>query len=368
MKKKIMCKAFPKEKIFGEEGETELRLRKLYGQGDYKARAKKHRKNLKEMYVILIVVFVFAAVWNIYGMLSSEAGVNKSSGGKIVSVSRPSAGEGTLYINANVTASKNGKTISDKKRLAIAPEGAGNSAASKNGAGGMRDETAAETMKRKVDSAVRAVNSDSKSEKLILPDKLDDGTKLSWEERKENELPMILFGAVLSMFLIYRTRSAGLEKEEAAARSSIIRELPGFINKLVLLLNAGVVLNKAFRRIMTDYERLRGDEEKYFYEQLRSVCMTMDETNSPMHVEFAAFAKRSEVRELMRLSNILSDNVNKGYDLAEKLRRESEVLWFARKKQSEENGRIAETKLTLPLMILLLVMIMITIAPAMMEM
>jgi hypothetical protein len=119
---------------------------------------------------------------------------------------------------------------------------------------------------------------------------------------------------------------------------------------------------------MDDYEKLREDDEKYFYEQLRSVYLTMNETNSPMHVEFASFAKRSEVRELMRLSNVLADNVSKGYDLAEKLRRESEVLWFARKKQSEENGRIAETKLTLPLMILLIVMILITIAPAMMEM
>mgnify|MGYP000656837785 FL=1 len=54
-------------------------------------------------------------------------------------------------------------------------------------------------------------------------------------------------------------------------------------------------------------------------------------------------------------------------DWTEKLKQENSLLWLARKQQSEEKGRLAETKLTLPLMILLLVLIMMTIAPAMME-
>ncbi|MEG0662665.1 MAG: hypothetical protein RR472_05245, partial [Anaerovoracaceae bacterium] len=63
-----------------------------------------------------------------------------------------------------------------------------------------------------------------------------------------------------------------------------------------------------------------------------------------------------------------TDNIHKGADLSGKLQRESESLWFNRKKYAEEKGRLAETKLTLPLVILLLVLVMITIAPAMMEM
>lgn len=37
------------------------------------------------------------------------------------------------------------------------------------------------------------------------------------------------------------------------------------------------------------------------------------------------------------------------------------------KKQSEEKGRAAETKMTFPLVILLLVLVIITVAPAMIE-
>ena len=57
---------------------------------------------------------------------------------------------------------------------------------------------------------------------------------------------------------------------------------------------------------------------------------------------------------------------SKGADFSEKLKKENELLWFSRKQHAEEQGRLAETKLTMPLMILLLVLIMITIAPALM--
>ncbi len=69
----------------------------------------------------------------------------------------------------------------------------------------------------------------------------------------------------------------------------------------------------------------------------------------------------------MRISNILSDNMSKGVDLTEKLTRESEVFGIGRKKNCEEKGRLAETKLTLPLMVFLMVLMVVTVAPALME-
>lgn len=70
---------------------------------------------------------------------------------------------------------------------------------------------------------------------------------------------------------------------------------------------------------------------------------------------------------MIRVANIICDNVSKGTGLTEKLQAESEILWMNRKKNCEERGRLAETKLTLPLVIFLLVLIVITIAPALLE-
>ena len=69
----------------------------------------------------------------------------------------------------------------------------------------------------------------------------------------------------------------------------------------------------------------------------------------------------------MRVSNIINDNINKGVELTDKLQAESEILWLNRKKSCEEKGRLAETKMTLPLMLFLMVLIIITVAPALLE-
>ena len=69
----------------------------------------------------------------------------------------------------------------------------------------------------------------------------------------------------------------------------------------------------------------------------------------------------------MRISNIINDNISKGSGLTDKLQSECETLWLARKRNSEERGRLAETKLTLPLTLFLLVLVVITVSPALLE-
>jgi hypothetical protein len=43
------------------------------------------------------------------------------------------------------------------------------------------------------------------------------------------------------------------------------------------------------------------------------------------------------------------------------------MLWLSRKRSSEERGRLAETKLTLPLTVFLLVLVVVTVSPALLE-
>mgnify|MGYP001388103132 CR=1 FL=1 len=355
------------ERLYGSRETLNSRYYKLYGEKDFSGRIDADRNKLKKLYITVTVIFAAAAVISIIGYFTGSSGVHLDRRGNITSVDRPAADSGRIYIDADVTAVRGRHKAEKKERLKIVPEGVEGESA--GGAGDiLSSETAEEKLQRQISSEVRAVNSGTEGSAILLPSELEDGTKLYWKERKENDLPYLLLAFFMSVLMIYKTADSRLKKEEEAARDSIICELPGFINKIVLLLEAGMVLSKAFVQIMDDYDRLREDGQKYYYEQLRTVRIRMRDTNSPMHIEFAAFAKRSGVRELMRLSNIINDNINKGFDLVSKLRRESEVMWFERKKRSEEKGRIAETKLTVPLMILLLVLITITIAPAMMEM
>ena len=184
----------------------------------------------------------------------------------------------------------------------------------------------------------------------------------------EIDKPFFVLIMLLLMFGIYRQSTAKVRRLERDMRHSILRELPGFLNALVLLLNAGMVFESAFLRVVENYAQYKGSRKDYFYDQMREVCVSMKEANASAVSGIAAFAGRCGVREMMRIASIITDSAGKGAALAEKLGRESRMLWFMRKKRSEEKGRIAETKMTLPLMILLMVLILIAVAPAMMDM
>ena len=213
------------------------------------------------------------------------------------------------------------------------------------------------------------LNSDRTVKKVSLPVKLETGEKIHWEIEKASRSNsiLILIMMVLISVIMYRERFSSLKKIEAANRASVSRQLPGFINRLVLLIEAGMVVNSAFEKAV---EESIGDSntcDDYFYSNLKGIYTAMKAANGSMSKGLRDFARSSGVQELMRVSNIIEDNVNKGTELTGKLRSESDMLWMDRKKKCEEMGRLAETKLTLPLMLFLIVLIVITVAPALLE-
>ncbi len=210
---------------------------------------------------------------------------------------------------------------------------------------------------------------------MDLPKELGDGIEIRWFIQKENHMAILIMLCFVAIIIVYLKRYRRIDKEIKEAEESLTRDLPEFINKLVMLLNAGLVVSTAFVKIVNDYESANPakrenhmQDRRFLYEELTEINKRMDQSNTSLIKELTEFSKRSGVREMVRLTAVISDNWNKGSLLAEKLEGESGLLWLSRKKRAEEKGRLAETKLTFPLMILLLVLIMVTIAPAMLEM
>ena len=61
-------------------------------------------------------------------------------------------------------------------------------------------------------------------------------------------------------------RKTKLKKEKEIERRNVADELPDFTNRLVLLLNAGLVLTSAAAKITEEEER-----DCYFYKELRNI-------------------------------------------------------------------------------------------------
>ncbi|MDO4392810.1 MAG: hypothetical protein Q4C80_00140 [Bacillota bacterium] len=216
-------------------------------------------------------------------------------------------------------------------------------------------------------SVMGALNSDLSSKRIELPTKLKSGEKISWYRRKQTNTLMLCLLTLGALVAVWRSKGTAQKKEQEQRKNSVMRQLPEFVNRLVLLLNAGLVLNTAFEKTVEESVRYCGDDKDYFYSNMSDIYESVKHANGSMSKGLRNFAKESGIKELMRVSNIISDNINKGVELNKKLERESELLWIMRKKNCEERGKMAETKLTLPLMLFLMVLIIITVAPALIE-
>jgi len=315
----------------------------------------------------LIIVLAAGILLIAIDFASASAGNNllfRDKNGNVLIV-RPDEGQpaGHLYLKADVKDSnKNYEKKYDVSIDAYSQSGSKPEKDDDNSSVPTEDLTSYELR-----SIVSDINNDISARKVILPSRLSTGEEIYWSnEKKTNTIPILIL-IMLSCLLIFRLSITPLRKIQKAREASITRQLPEFVNKLVLLLNAGLVLSAAFDRAVEESLNSRTATDDYFCSKLQEISKNMREMNSPLNTEFRSFAKESGSSGLMRISNILSDNINKGVELTEKLQLESEVLWINRKRDCEERGRISETKLTLPLVLFLLVLIVITVSPALLE-
>ena len=304
-------------------------------------------------------------------VLSSQgqsAGIVESGGS--IYIVRPAEDQNPGHLVLRAEISDGDKVIEKKIDLTMDPyEKESSEEKQDDGDGEAAGKRNREAVEMELRGIASELNSDKAVKKVKLPDSLASGEKISWEveDKSGSNGIAIMAVTVLTAFCIYKKRFSVLEQQRRLQRESVMRQLPEFVNRLVLLLNAGLVLTSAFEKSVEEsfVEDSKGDD--YFYGKLREIYVLCTTTNASMHVEFRKMAKESGIRELTRVSNIISDNIRKGVELTGKLQAESELLWISRKKSCEEKGRLAETKLTLPLMIFLMVLIIITVAPALME-
>ena len=239
----------------------------------------------------------------------------------------------------------------DKKEKEAAAESTGED---------VRDE-----IKRSMDEAVRTVENAGR-DRIELPMVLEDGTLLLWEkpDGREKYAVILMFPAMLLFF--YKGEKEKAEKAARERRDSVIRDLPSFNSQILLLLGSGLIFEEAFAKVADGYGEK--SERSYFENMVVEMSRKCRETNISAAKAMDIYSAKIGVREFSRIKEIILTAGYKGTDLSEKLADEGELLWNNRKKTAEERGKIAETKLSVPLALLLLALIGVTAAPAMMQM
>ena len=224
-----------------------------------------------------------------------------------------------------------------------------------------------------IDAAVDSIISEieySKEKKIFLPVQLPDGTSIRWNagERKAGPMAVMIPLVYAALILIMAVSESGGDRTASEERKAIIRGLPRFCNQLFLMMNAGLILSDAFDTIAGSYSADSNRELSSFEADLAGLReATCGHRISTAHV-INEYAVRHDVKELIRISAILSENEKRGSDVIESLARESRYLWDERKVIARECGKAIDTKMSYPLGLLLILLIVITIAPALLNM
>ncbi len=211
---------------------------------------------------------------------------------------------------------------------------------------------------------------DSKSKKINLPSKLDDGSTVKWSKSSKvnRDWMTIPFLYVLIGFAVIMNKYEKLRKSDENQRKQILKALPRFTNQLLLMMNSGVILTDAFHKICNGYSMMEEESQGEFERNIITMTESAELTNRSIPQLFSELARRYSVKELMRISTVLRENEKRGSNIQEKLERESAFLWEVRKVIAREQGKLIDTKMTYPLGLLLILLIVITMAPAMMSM
>ena len=357
---------FCKEKCIGESKVIDEKLKNIYGAGVYdKERIKIQREN-KQKYMMVLLMIGLLILATIFSSGAGDMFI-KNNKGNVAAISK-SDDIGSVPIK--ISGVWDGEEFTKDVIIEMPKPGDNKNKddAMSGDQEGMEKELKNLELENMITELIENLRSNFKGEKILLPDKLSDGTGITWQEEKKNHIIPILILGILLLYGIYQKRFDGIKKHEQEANESVMRDLPGFLNKLALLMNAGLVFGSAYERIIDEKIKIGWSGDSYFYNQLIMINENVNERNCSIQKELADFATRSQNKEFIRAVGIINDNISKGIMLTDKLRGESEALWFAQKKYIEEKSKLSETKLVGPLFIILGILIVITMVPAMMGM
>ncbi len=142
-------------------------------------------------------------------------------------------------------------------------------------------------------------------------------------------------------------------------RLAIQLEFPDFINKLTLLINAGLPIIRAWERIAAETRK-----ETPLYMELKLTLQDI-KAGKPEHRAYEEFAKRCRTHEVTRFITVILQNVRKGdSELVPILRVFANDCWELRKSIAKRYGEEASTKMLLPMMLMFIAILLIVGTPA----
>lgn len=227
-----------------------------------------------------------------------------------------------------------------------------------------------ETVKQNVrDTIKKEIKKQAAKEVIELPNRIGD-TVLHYETDEEKKDFSVLYISLLALFLVPMLWFRKQKKELESREIQLFLDHPALVNRVMLLLGAGLTVRRVIERLADEYEqsRKKGGEIHYVYEE---ICVMAQEIRDGVSESRAVerFGRRCGLLPYLRFASVITQNLKKGAEgILDILERESMDALEKRKARVLQLGEMAGTKLLFPMIIMLGIVMGILMVPAFMTM
>lgn len=220
-----------------------------------------------------------------------------------------------------------------------------------------------ELVQKELAERIDEINENTITEdKFQLPDSVGKG-KVNWNEKEDSSGLTFLFMGLITAIVIFIASDKDLYEKLEKRNRQLLLDYPEIINKLTLLLGAGMPLANAWHKIVQDYKE-KSKEKRFAYEEMlitsNELMLGISEITA-----YERFGRRVKLLPYLRFASLIAQNVKKGSsDLLRLLELEGVEAFEERKELAKRIGEEAGTKLLMPMMLMLLVVLVIIIVPA----
>lgn len=170
----------------------------------------------------------------------------------------------------------------------------------------------------------------------------------------------LLFGILLGgLAIVYLDLT--LQDKLTARRQELVLDLPQVLSKLTLLVNSGMVLREAWKRVSVTGDRV-------LYKEMQNTSLEIE--NSVMEADaYRNFADRCNVKEIRKFASLIIQNLKKGNEeLAYFLKDLSDEMWEVKKNEVKQKGEKANSRLLLPMMLIFIGILLMILVPVFQQM
>ena len=191
-----------------------------------------------------------------------------------------------------------------------------------------------------------------------------NGRTLEWSRQEDRSGALLASLSLFAAFAVMMKKTREKQEQEIKRAEQLLMDYPGMVMKFALLIQAGMTVRKAFRKMAADYRRRTPDAGRYAYEAMAAACYEMDSGISETEA-YRRFGERCGQMKYKTFSTLLIQNLQKGTRrMADILEKEALEAWDERKRKARILGEAAATKLLVPMVLMLAVVMAVIMIPA----